>query len=440
MPYDGEYATGESLIWLHNSQALRDFKGTIRHSEESRALPESAQVNRRQWWPRHVIAVDGSHIITPVKESFPGAEAGLLMISVVAIKLDMLRDLPPGRIPRHSIFQDMENACTVEAALPGIGVVRKDVENDEPVDFFRTSVFETLSSVVAQNHETLLETLREIVAAVGYKPKIDCPAQGCEKKFQLAQGEYSCSCERKEKWFETDILRLHEYFDGVRSSGEAHGRLRSAIEILVLLNILRFFAKNRPAYFRDCAFVLDGPLAIFGAPASILRPIREEFVRLNDIARQATGNDIAVFGIEKSGGFFDHWEQIDHDDKKGPRAHYDNGAVIPLADDYIRQNIKPGKTDKPFGDDTHFGRAVLYKTKKGEHVVLNTAMLNKASQNFRSSSLDCYPRLGDILDVMDQLATHLYRDGFLPLVRAHAHAAIPLKRGADILKNLLGEK
>ena len=96
-----------------------------------------------------------------------------------------------------------------------------------------------------------------------------------------------------------------------------------------------------------------------------------------------------------------------------------------------------GKTDKPFGTDTHFGRAVLYKTKKGEHVVLNIAMLNKTSENFRDTALECYPRLADILDVMDQLATYLYRDGFLPLIRAHANAAIPLRRGSDIIESLL---
>ena len=118
------------------------------------------------------------------------------------------------------------------------------------------------------------------------------------------------------------MLRLHEYFDGVRTSGEAHGRLRSALEILVLLNILRYFAEHRPEYFANCAFVLDGPLAVFGSPASILGSIRKEFRRLNDISIEATGSDIAVFGIEKAGAFMGHWEQIDLSEIKGPRTNY----------------------------------------------------------------------------------------------------------------------
>jgi len=436
MAYEKEIASGESLIWLENSKALKEFKGVIQRREEKPPVPPSTlDVPRSNWWPRLVFAIDGSNIVHRVNNGFPGAEAGLMMISVVAIKLDKLRDLPPGQIPRPSIFHNMENAATVEAALPGIGVVRRNLESDEPVDFFRQSVFDMISGSIAGNHETLLDTLHDIIA--GHKPRSTCPVDGCDLQFALKQGEYVCECPRKEKLFATDVLRLHEYFDGVSSSGDAHARLRAALEILVLLNILRYFAQYCPKHFAECAFALDGPLAVFGAPASILGPIRAELVRLNGVARKTTGNDIAVFGIEKSGAFMEHWEQIDWDEEKGPRTCYANSTAIPLGAEYIRKNIKPGKTDKPHGSDTHFGRMVLYKTDKGEHVVLNTAMLNNMSANFSSTARECYPRLGDILDVMDQLATYLYRDGFLPLIRAHANAAIPLRRGSDIIKSLL---
>jgi len=436
MAYEKEIASGESLIWLENSKALKEFKGVIQRREEKPPVPPSTlDVPRNNWWPRLVFAIDGSNIVQRVNNGFPGAEAGLMMISVVAIKLELLRGLSPDQIPRPSIFHNMENAATVEAALPGIGVVRRNLEGDEPVDFFRQSVFDTISGSIAGNHETLLDTLCDITA--GHRPRFECPVVGCDRPFVLKQGAYLCECKNEENMFATDMLRLHEYFDGVSSSGEAHGRLRAALEILVLLNILRYFAKRSPKYFAECAFVLDGPLAVFGAPASILQPIRAELVRLNGIARKATGSDIVLFGIEKTGAFMEHWEQIDWDEEKGPRACYANSAAIPLGAEYIRKNIKPGKTDKPFGSDTHFGRAVLYKTNKGEHVVLNTAMLNKVSKDFSSTARECYPRLGDILDVMDQLATYLYRDGFLPLIRAHANAAIPLRRGSDIIKSLL---
>jgi hypothetical protein len=61
------------------------------------------------------------------------------------------------------------------------------------------------------------------------------------------------------------------------------------------------------------------------------------------------------------------------------------------------------------------------------------------SEDFSNTSMDAFPRLGDALNVLDHLSTYLYQDGFMPLVRAHAHAAIPLKRGTNILLGLFGE-
>ena len=437
MPYEREFASGDSLIWLQNSQALKEFEGKILVKEEDSPIePPILGVPRRNWYPRRVIAIDASHIMHRVNNGFPGAEAGLLMTSVVAIKLDQLSGLETNAIPYPSFFRDMEKVQTLETAMPGIGVVRKDIDDDTPINFFRQKTYDTLSNAIAENHETLLETLRAI--CTGLNTRIDCPAVDCENKYEHKTGEYSCNCDQREKMFETDILRLHEYFDGVRTGGEALGRLRSVLEILILLNILRFFVKKSPTYLDTCAFVLDGPLAIFGTPASILRPIRRELKRLNKEARAANGTDIVVFGIEKTGRFMEHWRQLDWRDGIGPSSRFPERTVIAPDDEYISNNVIPAdKKGKPFGSDTHFGRIILYKTSKKQHVVIHTAMLNETAEDFGDNSPECYPRLGDILDVMDQLATHIYEGGFMPLVRAHAHAAIPLKRGADIIKNLL---
>ena len=437
MAYNKEFASGDSLIWLENSQALKDFKGVILIKESDAPVePPKIQVSRRNWYPRRVIAIDGSNLMCRVNNGFPGAEAGLLMTSVVAIKLEQLKGLDTNAIPYPSFFRNMENVHTLEDVMPGIGVVQKNVDDDTPINFFRRKTYDTLSNSIAENHETLLETLRAICGDL--QPRINCPAVDCNERYGREVGEYICHCDRREKMFETDMLRLHEYFDGVRTGGEALGRLRSVLEILVLLNILRFFVKKNPAYLDTCAFVLDGPLAIFGTPASILRPIRKELKRLNEEARAANGTDIVMFGIEKTGRFRQHWQQLDWRDETGPGSRFPDKTIVALDDEYIHNNVVPtDKKGKPFGADTHFGRVVLYKTNKGKHIVIHTAMLNEIAEDFTVNSPECYPRLGDILDVMDQLATHVYDGGFMPLVRAHAHAAIPLKRGEDIIKSLL---
>ena len=439
VPFQNEVASGESLIWLENSRVLKDFEGVILQKEKGAPVsPPVIQVDRNNWWPRRVIAIDGSHLIKRVNNGYPGAEAGLLLISVVALKLEQLKSLDSSSIPSPAYFRNLENVCTLEEALPGIGVVQKGIADDSPVNFFRRKLYDTLSNPIANNHETLLETMRSICLAANFKNKIDCPINDCSEEFNFQQGEYKCVCGREESIFESDILRLHEYFDGIRTGGEALGRLRSAVEVLVLINILRFFIKECPEYLESCAFVLDGPLALFGTPASILRPIRKELKSLNNEARKINNKDIVLFGIQKKGQFTEHWNQLDWDDDNGPGARFSEQTVIALNHQYIKENILPtNKNGKPFGTDTHFGRIIMYKSKRQEHIVLHTAMMNKKAENLNDNSIECYPRLGDILDVIDQLGTYLYKDGFWPIVRAHANAAIPLKRGEDIIKRLL---
>lgn len=164
--------------------------------------------------------------------------------------------------------------------------------------------------------------------------------------------------------------------------------------------------------------------------------MRDEFERIALLCR-AQGFELAVFGYQKSGAFVDHFESLDYSAEHGPRGAFATGTAFALDSAYINRNItlRPVHA-KAHGQDTYFGRTVLYKTRAGEHAVINTAMTNQASRDFSSCDAACYPRLGDMLNVLDHLATYLYRDGFMPLVRAHAHAAIPLKRGGDILRSL----
>ena len=435
MPYPNEVASGESLIWLENSQALKDFKGVMRKQEHVAFNPPKLEIQRNDWCPRRVIAIDGSNITEKFDNGFPGAEAGLVMISVILIDLECLRDIKPDEIPHPKVFRDMEKARTVQAAVPGIGVTHKDVENDSPFNYFRRTIKETFETHIVANHETLLETLRVLFQHEEFTPQLKCP--GCGTQYN----ENSNRCNNcNGELYLTDLLRLHEDFEETGSCANAHTLFRSSLEIIMLLNILRFFAKQCPAYLSDCAFVLDGSLAIFGGPASILRPVRAELLRLNEVARKANnGKDIVLFGVEKTGLYRQHWEQIDWDKQQGQRTKYPPKTIIAPCGKYTRENIVPG-SGKPHGIDTHFGRYVLYKTDKGEHVVINTGMLNQKSQDFNIANEECYPRLGDILNIIDQLATYLYRDGFMPLISAHKHAAIPLKRGTDIIRSLMEEE
>lgn len=439
MPYEGEFATGESLLSLERSEALREFQGSVRKREDSNAPnPAVLAVQRNSWMPNRVIAVDGSTINVPVDNGFPMADVSLLKVALVSIDLSKLSST--GReIPSPRIFYEMERAHTFDKVLPGANIIRQDVQGDTPKEFFREVVQEALEGKIGAAHESLIETVRAITAnreRVGKPPR--CPVEDCENELTTGEGRYACGCERKAALFEADIFRFSERFSDVSSNGEAHGEVRHLVEVLSLVNVLRFFASRDEtlSYLRDNVFILDGPLALFGHAAWLAPYVRDELCRINDQCR-AKGFDLAVFGVEKSGAFVEHFNQIDMTPEGGPRSKYAKKTAIALEAKYINRNIALRPEDaKPHGKDTYFGRKILYKTATGDHAVITIAMVNEAGRDLHRNDESCYPRIGDVLNVLDHLATYLYTDGFMPLVRANAHAAIPLRRGTDIIHGL----
>lgn len=436
MPYEYEFASGDSLIALQKSKALSEFEGVIRVADEDRAKDPAPVVDceRTSWLPKRVIAIDGSNVSHKVRNGFPGAEASIVMLSVVFIDVSRLAAIEPNEIPSPKVFTEMDSAHTLDEVLPGANIVRSSVPNDTPTEFFRAKVFDALGGRLDPSHESVLETLRAISAR---KDNISCPIEGCGKRYSQGTGQFDCPCERKAALFETDAFRFHERFNELGSNGEVHGEVRHVLEVLSLVNILRFFEHpSRIQHLRDCAFVLDGPLAVFGQPASIAPYIRREIMRISQKCRKETGKDLLIIGVEKTGQYVNHFQDLDWTDE-GPGERFAAQTVLIPDAAYVNRNIvfRPVNA-KPSGADTYFGRKVFYKTRSRSRAVLNLAMVNDQSADFSDISSTAFPRLGDALNVLDHLSTYLYQDGFMPLVRAHAHAAIPLKRGTDIIQGL----
>lgn len=435
---DSLLGTGEGLLAFSKSKALQDFDGTIRTEADNTVKdePNVIEIKRSDWLPLRVVAIDGSTLTHKVRNGFPGAEASLVLLSVVFIDVSELAKITTSEIPSPRIFNELDRANTLDAVLPGANIVRKGEANDSPVRFFRQTVFETLSGELDTTHESLLQTFRIITK--GRISKIDCPVEGCPNEYKAGEDDYLCGCEKSEKLFETDSFRFHERFNDLGSNKEVHGEVRHVLEVLALVNILRFFeADARIHFLKNCAFVLDGPLAVFGQPAWIAPYVRREIERISAKSKKINGCDLLLIGIEKSGQYVAHFSDIDWTNEDGPRSKYAPGTVIIPDAKYINRNIVFRPEDsKPSGIDTYFGRKIFYKTKSGSHAVINSAIVNLQGEDFSNTSQEAFPRLSDALNVLDHLSTYLYEDGFMPLIRAHAHAAIPLKRGAEILSSL----
>lgn len=443
MAFNREVATGEALIGLTDSESIKDFNGVV--LKEAGAGPQSVAEElkpaRDNWQPKWVIAVDGSNVNETVQNGFPSADASLVTLSVVFIDISKLKMNSPGEILRPRVFREMEKAKSLDAVLPGANVVRKDVANDDPQSWFREEIFKTLQGKIA-GHETLFQTFEHLTQ--GEPRRIKCPIlPDCDCKedelIQILKGINPAACKENKFVFETDSLRLHERFKPEGNNGEPHGEFRHVLEILALLNVVRFFSENEKLvrFLDDVVFVLDGPLGIFGNPAWLRAPIINEFKRIENHLKGLSLKGLCLFGFEKSGQYYNHFQQLDWTDEGGPKTKYEAQTILAPDSEYVNKYITfkpPGS--RPSGYNTYFGRKLLYKTKSLQHAVVCSPMTNEKSLDFNNVELEAFPRLGDILNVVDELSTYLFENGFEPLIRAHAHAAIPLKRGQKILEGL----
>lgn len=449
MPYKNEFARGDSLARIADSQSVRDFQGVIKVTSEGspHALPARLTLERIHGNITKIVAIDGSTVPKRVKNGYPGAEAALFNLAAIIIYLDELRGIPENYIPGPAEIREIENCKTLSAVLPGCNVVRKDKPEETPKQFFRNTLYEELSEAkLDSKHESLLETLREITASRS-NFTIKCPlAENCQNEssdYRTETANYisNCQCPANATLFETDSLRIQERFEENGSSEQAYSAFRQVVEHLTLLNILRYCEENqRFDFLSNTAFIIDGPLAIFGMPAWIKPYIQEEIARIHNSCLEKGYPGLLVIGIEKTGQFLSHLAELDWKESEGHRSNIENGTAFTPDIDYVHKHIvlrPPGF--KPYGIDVYYGRKVMYKTQSGQHCVIMTPIVNSQGDDPNCVDLEAFPRVGEALDIMDELGMHLYEDSFTPLVRANAHAAIPLKGGYRILSELFKE-
>ena len=444
MPYKKERATGDSLWRLEDNESVRNFRGAIltRDPQEPNEFPPVVCPPRRQRAIRRIIAIDGSTVTKTVQNGFPKAEAALFNAAVIVIKTDELGKFGGEHFPSPSQLRELEKVHTMSAVLPGPNVVGKTPEEDTPKKFFRLTIRQELNFKLDPEHESLLETYLAITANDSDRNnRFQCPIEDCQHRISRPRVDTICFCDDRGQLYPTDSLRTHERFYDNSSSEQAFTAFRMVTEHLLMVNILRYFHRNHPPrWFNEIAFVMDGPLAIFGMPAWLKEHIQTEVADIhNDLVRQGYAG-LLLMGIEKTGEFLDHLEELDWHQSQGPRQRLQNSTALAPTTKYIYRHIRPNPdTQKAYGQAVYYGRKILYKNHTGQHAVVMTPIVNPAGREPNGTELTAFPRLGEALDIVDDLYTHLYRDGFIPLIRANAHAAIPLRQGQRILANLFDE-
>lgn len=233
----------------------------------------------------------------------------------------------------------------------------------------------------------------------------------------------------------TDALRLYERFNPLGENGTAYGEVIHVTERLWLIHVIRSMEQcGLLDTLANTALMLDGPLAVFGRPGWLSRAIMKELFRINKKVKAATGKNLLLIGIEKSGVFVEHFEKLCSEENSIP-----NGTVVLPTNEYIRNRVVLSKNIHQYGDVNYFGRKLFYKTNTGAQIVATLPFLKSEDRDLNKCSPGQFPRLLDALTLFDSLYSSRYANALLPISLAHGEASIPKRLGNCILKVLAQE-
>lgn len=391
--------------------------------------------------PAYAISIDGSKQEVEVRPDFPSARVGFAQVAGVFSQLDTLTPAPPGGFVDPAAIARAARAALVKGVVPtSVVTIRPGQSMHEA---WREAVWELFTTCELEGPAGTRTSLVDVLAHVLGSPAVPvgsvtirrCPGRhdrDCTAVELLVpiSGTKCANCGTA--LYFTDATNTHDEVVEFGSNDNALGRLMNVLELLTFLWQIRIFSLVDPGrVFPRCAFLLDGPLAMFGRPAGLKRDALRFLQAINaqevDVGR--TGLPV-VIGIEKGGVLAEHAEHI--------RDHIPPGYLLCLPDRYIREHVQHREGNRAYGYDTDYGRRFVYRARDGRTLVFSMPPMPSGDPTNDADAVNLlhYPALDTAVGLLDQVGTMLYRNAVIPVAFAHNYASLPLGTGSQVLTYL----
>lgn len=331
--------------------------------------------------PGYVVASDSSPYTEPLKGLYPSTQLGYIKNSMVLIDLDEFNNLTPSNSNYVCPFKVAElhrnGSDAIAFILPGCNVRYKNATTVK--DGFRLAVYEQLmdertrfiDDIHANDSFSVIDTLIAIEESEGFPKgtiKIDkCPSCNTKEVFLFTKTQHLRECsECKETVYITDSLRIHEQISDFGDNRSAITRFMNVVEHLIIASFIRFYSVRDPEALSKMAFILDGPLAIFGQPAKVHARLMKLYYKISEDLSNSGLTMPVIMGIQKSGTAVDHAVSL---------AKYMDNSTYRLIDDEYRHKYIAARSESSenFGNETYYGQDFIYKTESGKVFVFALA-------------------------------------------------------------------
>jgi hypothetical protein len=444
MPYNREVAgkSGHSEFvrnpdvqsFLSNCSYLKE--PTDQEAKEIASHFVNAPKGTQLLLPRYVVASDASKSDAPINDKLPSTQIGFLKISHVLVDTAKYSELinPETRfVDPFKVAEMHRNASSGTFTMPGSNIRYRGMASVR--DGFRCALFDQMSTdhTETQNGFTLVNALLGLNQGSLTIEKCPVCRQSINIQFDITSVIATCPICAADV-FVTDDMRLHEGISDFGDNAGAMTRMMNSIEHLMLASFIQQIFSSHPQALSNIAFVVDGPLAIFGQPAKLHKRIQKLIYLVNKRLCEMGANPLLVMGLQKTGGLMDHAKLLER---------FLPCGVLRVVDDEYRNSFITGR-DTPssnFGDETYYGQDFLFKTERGS--IFNFAIAypfhdktDVGAIPFARAKTDLHyyeRQLERACDLIRHFEMDLYDNALVPVALAHRHASISLVPGGKIL-------
>lgn len=374
---------------------------------------------------KHIVAVDGGRSEVFVRKDFPSSTLTFFQFGALFFKTEDLEAISKKAFIDPEDMAKLNEIERYKMTLPTKNILLKEASSFK--ESFRRSLFDFF--IKGSNGETFAETLRWLIFQEFDSP-IDeyklstCPSCSTGDILLGAttkKSDFAFQCPHcKGEIYITDVFRLHEAIDDELGAGGVLGYVTVLIEQIIIVYLIKAILETKPSILNETLFIKDGPLAFFGQTANMQKPLRHLTNFLSE------KHNLFLAGLEKSGPFVEHADEIGKKLKRG--------TVLLLDNSYIYKYILPGKVDNtaPYARSSYYSCKMIFKSMDDKIYVVTIP--TKSADVVLAPKKSDFKNLDVILNNIQKLRCDMYDNSLFPVALANKLVSLANHPSSAILE------
>jgi len=353
-----------------------------------------------------IIAVDGGYSEVPVNRSFPSSTISFFQFGALLLRIKDLEEMAVSPFISPEAIAKLKELQRLKLILPTKHIALNN--SLSLLNSVRFTIYDFFKHI--EQGESMIETLHWFLFQKYGTNRPDYNLSNCpiceNSNIKIKQvdinSEFIFRCPKcQSKLYLTDVFRFHEIVDEEIGAGGILGYLTNLVEHFILIHTIRIILKLKPELIKKVLFIKDGPLGFFGQTANMHDPMRELIKYL------ISNHDINIAGLEKSGAFVEHADEI--------KNKLDPGQAILLSNKHIYTYIMPGEptTNDPYGRSAYYSSKLIYKSRDERIYVITIP--TKDSRVVMDPKPEDFHNLDQILSNIEKLHCDMYDNSLLPI-------------------------